>query len=199
VVDTWRSHAPGPEDSAETVKAAKRGAFDNWRKAAPGAQILVLAHLNKGGDLNGTRALKTTFDLVLKGTDTDERIWYSVEKPRTLRQGDLILQKFTIDRDDEHDDDDTRATTSFRHVLKSEPKAARSEDELSHYAKKALKFCQERPDQWLAVKAIRVGVGNPPLDKLKSSLGELTRLHLLDTDGAKFRHNSNRKDRQEAF
>jgi hypothetical protein len=108
VIDPWRNHLPGDENSATDTLAA----FDvvgQFRDSC-GAAIFVPHHLNKAGVQSGSRALLGRADLMFEGSDA-QTVMYSA-RGRTVRRADPISgRRFAVVVNHTDDDDDTVAAT----------------------------------------------------------------------------------------
>ena len=119
IIDPWRNHLLGDENSArDTIDAMTAAAALRDRAGAP---VIILHHLNKAGGMSGSRALRTRADLILVGTDEAEPHYSAVG--RTVRAGDAIARPFTIVVQHEDDDDDRIAKTVVRARFEGESSA----------------------------------------------------------------------------
>jgi AAA domain len=107
IVDPWRNHLPGDENSAQDTLWALD--IVAQLRDASGAAVLLLHHLNKAGGQSGSRALVTRADVLVEGSDEAEP-WYTT-RGRTLRRGDAIGRRFTVRVEHENDEDDAIAKT----------------------------------------------------------------------------------------
>lgn len=112
VIDPWRNHIAGEENSAEDTKKALH--IVAQLRDVTGAVVLIPHHLNKAGSYSGSRALAGRVDLIIEGTD-DEQPWYSA-RGRTIRRDDPIARRFAVQviHDDDHDDTIARTRLSLR-------------------------------------------------------------------------------------
>lgn len=122
IVDPWRNHLLGDENSArDTLDAMSLAASLRDHAEAP---VLILHHLNRAGAISGSRALRTRADLILEGTDEREPHYSAVG--RTIRSGDKIGKPFRIAVEHTNDDDDRIAKTTVRALFSGEAKSGLS-------------------------------------------------------------------------
>lgn len=112
VLDPLRNHLAGEEnDSGIIVKANRCLRLLGSMGQCP---VVVLHHVNKSGGYSGSRAIMSTADFILEGSDGDEPVYTA--RGRTARPFDRIAQPFSVEVEHEHDEDDTQAATRFRLV-----------------------------------------------------------------------------------
>lgn len=109
VLDPLRNHLPpgADENNARDVIAALRVVSALRAKAR--APLFLVHHLNKQGEMSGSRAIRTRCDMLIEGSD--ERPPWFTTTGRTVRKGDRIASPFTVEMQHAHDDDDTKART----------------------------------------------------------------------------------------
>ncbi len=110
VLDPFRNHIEGDENSASDVRNALR-CVAMLRDAAR-CPVMVLHHLNKSGTASGSRAIATRADLLIDGTDTAAPLYTT--RGRTLRGCDAIAAPFRITVQHEADDNDAVAESFVR-------------------------------------------------------------------------------------
>jgi hypothetical protein len=116
IIDPWRNHLAGDENSAQDTLAAMHCAAA--LADASGASVLIAHHLNRAGTISGSRALLTRADVVISGTD-EETPWYSAIG-RTIRRNDPISTPFRVLIEHIDDHDDRIAKTVLRHQARGE-------------------------------------------------------------------------------
>ncbi|MBX3199413.1 MAG: AAA family ATPase [Labilithrix sp.] len=107
VIDPLRNFLDGDENSAKDVLLAMR-MLVGLRTAAE-CPVLAVHHLNKGGGVSGSRALKTRADVLVDGTDQEVPVYSA--RGRSIRSGDAIANRFSVRIEHEDDHDDTIAKT----------------------------------------------------------------------------------------
>ena len=107
LLDPLRNLLDGSENDADTAFSAGI-ALEAFRRNTK-APVVVAHHLNKRGSYSVSRGLMGRFDLLLEATD-EEQPWYSA-RGRTLRRGDAVARRFTIETRHENDDNDLIAAT----------------------------------------------------------------------------------------
>jgi hypothetical protein len=120
VLDPLRNHLDGDENDAKVIIEAIRQLV-RIRGAVP-CPIVVLHHVNKGGNPAGSRAISTRCDLILEGSDKEVPI-YSVKGRKLRAKLDPIAKPFSIDVSHTNDDDDTKARTVVKWVPQDTPEA----------------------------------------------------------------------------
>lgn len=131
VIDPLRNFLGGEENSATDIIEAMR-LIATIRDAA-NAPIALAHHLNKGGTMSGSRALKTRADLFIEGTDEEEPSYSAIG--RTIRTDDAIAKPFRVQIVHEDDGNDTIAATRMRCRFQGEN---RTREGLSTTARKLL-------------------------------------------------------------
>jgi hypothetical protein len=110
VGDPWRNVIAGEENSApDTI--ASLAMLAKFRDDA-GSVTFLPHHLNRAGTMSGSRALKGRADLFVEGSDDEVPFYTAIG--RTIRRGDPISKRFTIDVTHIDDEDDTIAKTLVR-------------------------------------------------------------------------------------
>lgn len=153
IIDPLREHLEGNEDSAKDVVRAMMGA--KMLRGVCDAPVIIAHHLNKSGKMSGSRAIRTSADLIVEGTDADVPRYSAVG--RRIRTGDLIGQPFTVDISHEHDEDDSHARTICRARFASERTAPAAE--LGATARKVLDLLSASP-RGLTVRELRDKAGS---------------------------------------
>jgi hypothetical protein len=123
IVDPLRNHLGGDENSAKEVLEAL-AALSALRGQAK-CPVVIAHHLNKAGGASGSRALLGRADLIIEGSD-ESKPWYSASG-RTIRQGDPIAQRFTVEVKHAHDQDDDKAATTLAARVVGQSGASKAE------------------------------------------------------------------------
>ncbi len=145
-------------------------------RTAARCPIVVAHHLNKAGGYSGSRALLGRADLIIEGTD-ERPPWYSTIG-RTIRRGDAIAERFTVDIEHLDDDDDAVAKTLVRARFASEN---RSKLEIGKTALRVLDLIKERGP--VTTRELR-GLAKIGGAKVKECLDDLKRVGAVRHDGA---------------
>lgn len=112
VLDPLRNHLMGSENDSAVVVEANR--CIRALKAAGRCPLLALHHLNKAGAYSGSRAIMSTADLIIEGSDEDRPTYET--RGRVVRHGDAIAMPFRVDVSHADDDDDTKAATRLLYL-----------------------------------------------------------------------------------
>jgi hypothetical protein len=107
ILDPWRNVMGGDENSATDTIAAM-AVVARYREAG-GSVVTIAHHLNRGGTMSGSRALKGRSDLFIEGSDAETPSYRAIG--RTLRRKDAIAKGFSVKIDHDDDEDDTIAKT----------------------------------------------------------------------------------------
>ena len=179
IVDPLRGHMSGSEDCTKDMMAALQGALDFGRRGL--CPVVIAHHVNKNGVIGGNRALRTTADLILTGTD-EERPWYSAIGRRIRGADSIGGKRFRVEVQHEHDDDDSQARTMV--VARFEDERTKPAGELSAPARRLLDELQREP-RGLAVTDIRdrLSLNGPTRTK---TLRELTDKGLIVQRGKRW-------------
>ena len=162
IVDPLRNHLDGDENSAGDVLDAFRCL--NGMKIHGECPVIVSHHLNKAGNLSGSRALLGRVDQAFTGSD-EEYPWYSCIG-RTVRRTDPVSERWTVRIAHEHDDNDAIARTVLSLRFATEAKGT---SELSRLARTVFDVLQAGSK---TVRAIRSATNRNYRDVVKA-LNEL--------------------------
>lgn len=110
IIDPLRNVLDGDENSAKDIVAALKLA--NNLRCLGGCPVFIAHHLNRGGKMAGSRAIRSRADLLFDGSDKPQP-WYKAVG-RTIRANDPIAKPFTVIVEHENDDDDSIAKTLLR-------------------------------------------------------------------------------------
>lgn len=178
IIDPLRNHLSDDENLAMSALEAF-DVIDNLRTIG-NCPVAIAHHLNKSGDISGSRALSGRPDILITGSDTDTQRF--TVRGRTIRSCDAIADGFSVkldfdDRDDEHEDETTTVVTA---ILNSETKSKLDQSGTKAIDEKVLKLLSVNPLRKTTIKST-LRCSNTTVS---SSLSRLRELNLIQYDPA---------------